>query len=107
MLLTNSDAKHPARVWQAAHEAGNVSGPAGTKPARLHRTSPSVSPAGCISIDGLELSIGRAHLHANITVFRTGDHITVFINGRYDHDRQLDRTRHYQPRHQPVLSPMS
>lgn len=97
----------PARVWQAAHDAGNVCGPAGTRPARLHRTNPAVSPAGCISIDGLELSIGRAHLNANVTVFRTGDHITVFINGRYDHDRHLDRTKHYQPRHKPVLSPMS
>lgn len=97
----------PAKVWQIAQETDNIAGPAGGRPARLHRTNPAVSPAGCIGIDGLELSIGRANVDAEVTVFRTGDHITVFINGRYDHDRQLNRTKRYQPRHQPVVSPMS
>lgn len=97
----------PAAVWHAAHAAGNVSGPAGVRPARLHRTSPRVSPAGCIGIDGLELAIGRAHVNDEITVFRTADHVTVFINGHYDHDRELDRTKRYQPRHRPVVSQMS
>lgn len=63
--------------------------------------TPAVTDNGCIHVDATNISIGCAHRGAQITVLRTGDHITVFINGRFHHERDLDRTRRYQPQQPP------
>lgn len=89
----------PAQVWNQAIDEHRVSAPTGSVPAPLHVTHPTVSARGAIQVDGLEVSIGRHNIGAAVAVFRTADKITVFINGRYDHERNLNRSVRYQPQH--------
>jgi transposase InsO family protein len=90
------DGRTPAQVWNTAYDEQRVSAPTSAHCAVLHVTNPTVSPRGAISVDGLEISVGRKHIGAAVTVFRTGRHIAVFINGQYDHERDLDPSKRYQ-----------
>ncbi len=84
----------PTQAWALA----TVTGPAGhplTPPLQVS-TGP-VSPAGCVATDRTEISIGRQHYPATATMFRTGDHVAVFIDGHLIRELTLDRTRRYQP----------
>lgn len=96
----------PAEAWAQALEAGLIAGPAADPlPEATVITTHTVATSGCIGVDGTEISLGKPHRDQNAVVFRTGDQATVFINGHYDHDRTLDRTRRYQPRHTPTARP--
>ena len=86
----------PAQAWALA----TVSGPAGHPlTAPLQVSTAPVSPAGCVATDNTEIGIGRRHAHATATLFRTGDHAAIFIDGHLVRELTLDRTRRYQPQH--------
>jgi transposase InsO family protein len=89
------DGLTPNQAWVLAPVAGPAGHPL-TLP--LLVTTPTVSASGCIRIDSTEVGVGRTHGGKTATVFRTGDNVTVFIDGRHHHDRTIDRTRHYQPK---------
>jgi hypothetical protein len=89
------DGLTPNQAWAVAP----VSGPAGDPlPHPLHVTTAPVSLAGCIRVDSTEIGVGRRYAHETATAFRTGDDVTIFIDGHLAHELTIDRTRHYQPR---------
>lgn len=90
------DGRTPVQVWNEAIDEHRVSAPTGAVPAPLHVTSPPVSGRGVIRVDNVDIGIGRGHIGATVVVFRTGAHAAVFINGRYDHERELDHSKRYQ-----------
>ena len=84
----------PAQRWAITARSGPA---AGGCPEPLHVTTSTVSPAGCVAIDGTEVSIGRRHARAQATTFRTGDDVAIFIGTALTRQLRLDRTRRYQP----------
>jgi transposase InsO family protein len=60
-------------------------------------TWPTVSPRGAVGVDGHEIGLGKRWAGATATVFRTGDHVTVFIDANHIRTLDIDRTRGYQP----------
>lgn len=57
-----------------------------------------VSSRGAIGLDATLIGIGRRHSGATAGVFRTGDHVLIFINNTMVRELIIDRTRRYQPR---------
>jgi transposase InsO family protein len=85
----------PLQAWTIAPR----SGPAGQRlPHPLHVTTPQVSAAGSVGVDGTEIGLGKRYRGARATVFRTGDQVTVFIGEHLARELVLDRTRRYQPK---------
>ena len=76
---------------------GPVSGPNGPLPAVTHVTQNLVSATGSIAVDDTLIGVGRRHTGQTAVVFRTSDHVTVFINDVMTRELTIDRTRHYQP----------
>jgi transposase len=68
-------------------------------------TRPTVSPRGSIRVDGHEVGLSRRHAGHQTVVFRTGDHVTVFIADHEIRTLKLDRTRRYQPAGNPAGQP--
>jgi transposase InsO family protein len=68
-------------------------------------TYPTVSPHGSIRVDGHEVGLSRRHAAQQSVVFRTGDHVTVFIADHEIRTLELDRTRRYQPAGNPAGQP--
>jgi transposase InsO family protein len=98
----NNDRRHqgldgltPHQAWTLAPRSGPADHPLDQP---LHVTTHPISHAGCIGLDGTEIGLGRAHANKTATAFRTGDHVTVFIDGAHTRTLTLDRTRRYQPR---------
>jgi transposase InsO family protein len=60
-------------------------------------TRPTVSPRGAIGVDGCEIGLAKRHAGQQTTVFRTGDHVVVFIGAHCVRTLDLDRSRRYQP----------
>lgn len=58
----------------------------------------TVSSRGAIGMDSALIGLGRRHSHKTATVFRTGDHVVVFVEGVLVRDLVIDRTRRYQPK---------
>jgi len=84
----------PQQRWDLAERAR----PDGTPiPAPPVITRPTVSPRGAISVDGHEIGLAKRHAGASTVVFRSGDHVTVFIAAEHIRTLDLDRTRDYQP----------
>lgn len=89
------DGLTPLQAWTLAPR----SGPAGEPlPAPLDVTFHTVSTSGCIGVDGTEIGLGRRHAPGHAVAFRTGDDVTIFINGQYSRALTIDRTRRYQTR---------
>lgn len=65
-------------------------------------TRPTVSPRGSIRVDGHEVGLSRRHAGQQAVVFRTDDHLTVFIADHEIRTLELDRTRRYQPAGNPA-----
>lgn len=61
-------------------------------------TTHTVSTSGGIGMDGTLIGLGRRHSHKSATVFRTGDHAVVFVEGVVVRELVIDRTRRYQPK---------
>jgi hypothetical protein len=88
------DGLTPNQAWQLAP----ASGPNGSPLAhRLHVTTVPVTTSGCIEVDGTEIGIGRKHKHHTATVFRIGDHVSIFIDRAFIRELDIDRSRRYQP----------
>jgi transposase InsO family protein len=60
-------------------------------------TRPTVSPRGAVGVDGHEIALGKRHAGAATTVFRTGDHVTIFIGAIHIRTLDIDRRHRYQP----------
>jgi hypothetical protein len=84
----------PAGRWAIAPRSGPASAPMAEG---TYVLTTQVSPAGCIAVDSTEIGLGRRYARAQATTFRTGDDVTVFINGTVVRELTLDRTRRYQP----------
>ena len=56
-----------------------------------------VTATGSIGLNGFLIGLGRAHATKTATVFRNGDHLTVFIEDQLARELLLDHTRRYQP----------
>jgi hypothetical protein len=99
------DGLTPQQRWDLADKVR----PDGTPiPPPPHITRRTVSPRGSIRVDGHEVGLGRRHAGQQATVFRTGDHVVVFIGDAHLTTLQLDRSRRYQPsRHHPGRPPIT
>lgn len=75
---------------------GPISRPAGTLPEVTHVTRSLVTTSGGIGVDDTLVGIGRRHARCTATVFRTGDHVTVFIDDVLVRELILNRTERYQ-----------
>lgn len=62
-----------------------------------HVTSHQVSLRGTVGLCGTQIGVGRAHTGKAATVFRNGDHATIFIDDRLARDLIINRNRIYQP----------
>jgi transposase len=60
-------------------------------------TRHTVSSTGSIGLDGTLIGVGRRYASKPATVFRTGDHVVIFIDDHLARELLIDRTRHYQP----------
>jgi hypothetical protein len=83
---------------QQAFDLAEKTGPAGqplTAPPIVSNSK--VSPRGAIGVDNTEIGLGRRYAGITVTVFRTGDHVTVFHGNQHIRDLTIDRTRHFQP----------
>lgn len=84
----------PQQAWDLADKAR----PDGTPiPASPQITVRTVSPRGSVGVEDCEVGLGRKYRGAQATVFRTGDHVTIFIGAAHLRTLELDRTRRYQP----------
>jgi hypothetical protein len=91
---------------QQRFDLGGRARPDGTPiPAPPVITYPTVSPHGSIRVDGHEVGLSRRHAAQQAVVFRTGDHLTVFIADHEIRTLELDRTRRYQPAGNPAGQP--
>lgn len=86
------DGLTPAQAWRIAP----VSGPTGARQ-HLHVTTPLVSSAGLLAVNGTNIGIGRRHRSQQATVFRTGNNATIFIDGQLIRELTIDPNRPYQP----------
>jgi hypothetical protein len=84
----------PQQRWDLADKTR----PDGTPiPAPPLITYPTISPRGAIGVDGHEIALAKHWAGATATVFRTGDHVTIFVGPHMVRTLELDRTRRYQP----------
>ena len=89
----------PQQRWDLADRTR----PDGTPiPAPPIITRPTVTGRGSIRVDGLEVALSRRHAGQQAVVFRTGNHITVFIADHEIRTLELDRNRRYQPAGNPA-----
>jgi transposase InsO family protein len=84
----------PQERWDLADKAGPDGAPIPDPPII---TRPVVSPRGAIGVDGCEIGLAKRHAGARTTVFRTGDHVVVFIGAHAVRTLDIDRSRRYQP----------
>jgi transposase InsO family protein len=68
--------------------------------ARTHVARYRVSSRGAIGVDATLIGLGRPHAGKTATVFRTNDHLVVFIDNQLVRELVLDRSRRYQRRDQ-------
>ena len=92
----------PRQRWDLADKVLPGGQPIPPPPEITRRT---VSPRGAVAVDGHEIGLGRRHRGAQATVFRTGDHVTVFIGSDCIRSLDLDRKRRYQGAAAPTLEP--
>lgn len=78
-------------------DLGPLAGPQGQLQPVTHLTSHTVSRTGSIGVDGVLIGLGRTHAGKPVTVFRNGDHVTVFTEDQLARELIIDRGRHYQP----------
>lgn len=78
-------------------DLGPLAAPEGILEPVTHLTQHQVSTTGSIGLNGFLIGLGRRHAAKAATVFRNGDHLTVFIADQLARELTLDRTRRYQP----------
>lgn len=78
-------------------DLGPVAVPDGHSEATTHLTTHTVSRTGSIGLNTTLIGLGRRHAGKPATVFRNGDHITVFVENLFARELVIDHTRRYQP----------
>jgi transposase InsO family protein len=78
-------------------DLGPLARPEGVLEPLTHVTRHVVSSTGSIGLNSYLIGLGRAHAAKTATVFRNGDHLTVFIDDLLAHELTLDPSRRYQP----------
>jgi transposase InsO family protein len=78
-------------------DLGPLAAPEGVLAPVTHVTRHRVSTTGSIGLNGFLIGLGRAQAAKTATVFRNGDHLTVFIADQLAHELTLDHSRRYQP----------
>lgn len=89
------DGLTPQQKFDLAEKAGPAGQPLTAPPIV---SNSKVSPRGAIGVDNTEIGLGRRYAGATVTVFRTGDEVTVFHRNHLVRNLTIDRTRRYQPR---------
>lgn len=84
----------PQQRWDLADRA-RPDGTAIPEPPII--TRPTASPRGAIGVDGHEIGLAKRFAGQQTVVFRSGDHVTVFMGAENIRTLDLDRTRRYQP----------
>jgi len=84
----------PQQRWDLADKTSPDGHPI---PAPPMITRPLVSPRGAVGVDGHEIGLAKRWAGHHSVVFRTGDHVTIFIGADHVRTLDLDRTRTYQP----------
>lgn len=77
-------------------DLGPVVGPDPDRPTRTHVTTHRVSTSGGIGLSGRLIGLGRRHKGRPATVFRTGDHIVVFVDDTYAGELVINHNNRYQ-----------
>lgn len=62
-----------------------------------HLSHHPVAHQGNIGLGQILIGLGRRHAGKTATVFRTGDHVVIFIDDDLVRDLTIDHTRRYQP----------
>ncbi|WP_199435567.1 DDE-type integrase/transposase/recombinase [Qaidamihabitans albus] len=62
-----------------------------------HLSHHPVAHQGNIGLGQILIGLGRRHAGKTATVFRTGDHVVIFIKDELVRDLAIDHTRRYQP----------
>ena len=78
-------------------DLGPLARPEGVLEPVTHVTRHRVTATGSIGINGALIGLGRCHATKTATVFRNGDHLTVFVQDQFARELTIDRTRRYQP----------
>ena len=78
-------------------DLGPLATPDGQREPVTHITRHRVTTTGSIGLNGYLIGLGRGHRGTNATVFRNGDHLTVFVEDHLARELILDHTRRYQP----------
>jgi hypothetical protein len=89
------DGLTPQQKFDLAEKAGPAGQPLTAPPIV---SNSKVSPRGAIGVDNTEIGLGRRYAGATVTVFRTGDEVTVFHRNHLVRNLTIDRSRRYQPR---------
>jgi len=78
-------------------DLGPLARPQGVLEPVTHITRHRVTSSGSIGLNATLIGLGRRHAGKEATVFRNGDHVTVFVDDQLARELHLDRTRRYQP----------
>jgi hypothetical protein len=78
-------------------DLGPLAAPEGVLDSVTHVTRHRVSTTGSIGLNGFLIGLGRSQAAKKATVFRNGDHLSVFVEDQLARELTLDRTRRYQP----------
>jgi hypothetical protein len=82
---------------QARFDQGPIATPNPDLEAKTVITDHLVTSRGAIGVNGKLIGISRRYTGQTATVFRTRDHLAVFIANRLVGQTTIDRTRRYQP----------
>lgn len=88
---------HDGLTPNARYRLGPLTQPDGVLEPVTHVTHHRVTATGSIGLNGFLIGLGRTHATKPATVFRNGDHLTVFIQDELARELVLDHTRRYQP----------
>lgn len=87
---------HDALSPNQRFDLGPVTRPEGVLEPVTHITRHPVSTSGSIGLNRYLIGLGRTHAAKTATVFRNGDHLTVFVEDQLARELTLDRSRRYQ-----------
>ena len=77
-------------------DLGPLTRPKGVLEPVTHVTRHPVSTSGSIGLNRFLIGLGRCYATKTATVFRNGDHLTVFVEDQLARELTLDRSRRYQ-----------
>jgi transposase InsO family protein len=88
---------HDGLTANQRFDLGPLARPEGVLEPVTQVTRHRVTTTGSIGLNGFLIGLGRPHATKTATVFRNGDHLTVFIEDKLARELVLDHTCRYQP----------